>query len=218
MASPGENIKLCGAKTPNGKKYKTCHNCAGFRTEHVGYGHCFKHGGRTPKQQIGAELEKAREGCMRLGTPVGTNPFDSLVKLQAEAMGTVEYFRRQVEALDPDMVFVRPTSILRRPLGEGSAGENPGIVVEEITEAPVELNVKYKAWREARADLERVAKTIAQLGLAERMVRLEEQLKDRDVRALTRFLKELGVSADDPKTDKAIKRFLDSIDGTCEED
>jgi hypothetical protein len=148
---------------------------------------------------------------LKLGVPVTTNPFDALMRAQAEANGDVEYFRRQVEQLDPDAVFVRPTSILRRPLREGGeSGENPAVVVEEITSAPLELNIAYKALVRARAELVNIAKTIAQLGLMEQMVALQERGDRMLAEELRAVVEALGHDLRDAKVEATIRRVIES--------
>ena len=218
MASPGPTKELCGFPTPKGKVHKTCHNVAGMSTSHVGYGLCKKHGGTSPTNVKHAETLAARAGCKQLGIPIFTNAFDALNKSLAEAHGDVEYFRRQAQELDPDMVYVRPTSILRRPLDEGKEGENPNVEVEETTFAPVELNIAIKELRKAREEVWRISKTIISLGLAERQVRVEEGRDRRAALAIEGLVKALGHKLEDDNVLYLIRsHFPDTIDATSEE-
>src|SRR5208283_5416418 len=112
---------------------------------HVGFGKCKLHGGLSETGNKAGEMAKAEHVAARLGVPVVTNPFDALQHSLAVQNGLVEFFRREVELIDPDCHFVRPTSILRRPLDAGKDGEDPGVVVEEVTEAPLDLHIAIKA-------------------------------------------------------------------------
>ena len=49
---PTQADGFCGAKTPKGKHH-TCHNKAVYKTDHVGKGRCWKHGGLTPLKKGG---------------------------------------------------------------------------------------------------------------------------------------------------------------------
>lgn len=53
---PGRLVKLCGAKRENGT---TCRLVAGWGTDHLGEGHCRKHGGNHPAHK--AKLERERD-------------------------------------------------------------------------------------------------------------------------------------------------------------
>ena len=207
MASPGPTKNLCGYSTPRGK-YPSCQNIAGKGTSHVGYGLCSKHGGTSPTNIKHAETLAVTAACHKLGAPVSTNPFDSIKQLEAEAMGYVEYFRRQVQALDPDMVWVRPSSILRRPLNIGKDGEDPGVQVEEMTSAPVELNVAIKAHRQAMEDLRKISKTAIDAGVAVTLVQLQEKRERTEAFAIHGLLKALGHNPADGKVLALIEEYF----------
>jgi len=207
MASPGASKKLCGHPTPSGK-YPTCHNVAGKETTHIGFGKCKKHGGTGITHIKHAELEAATAACLKLGVAVDTNPFDALMQVQAEANGYVEYFRRQVQQLDPDAVFVRPTSILRRPLNLGKDGEDPGVQVEEITGAPLSLNIAIKSHKQAMVELRDTAKVIAALGLTEEI--LKRQSSEYVAGMLRRVVEALGHSLQDSKVEALIRSAMKS--------
>jgi hypothetical protein len=218
MAPPGPTKELCGFPTPKGK-YDKCHNVAGMGTSHVGFGLCKKHGGTSKTNVKHAEALAARAGCKALGIPVSTNAFDALNKALAEANGDVEYFRREVEELDPDMYYVRPASILRRPLDEGKEGENPSVEVEEITLAPFALNIAIKELRTARDEVAKISKTIITLGLGERQVRVEEGRDRRAALSLMNLLTALGHKPEDENVRLLVRtHYPDAIDSTAEEE
>lgn len=189
---------------------------AGAGTDHLGVGNCAKHGGNTISHRKAAQMEIATNTAKLLAAPVATNPFDSIRMLEAEARGYVEYFRRQVQALDPDMVYVRPTSVLRRPLDEGSEGESPGNEVEEITEMPADLNIAIKAHQKAMEDLRRISKTAIDSNLAERLVSLQENRSQFIVGAIQGIFRELGIPLD-AKSMPVIRKHLEIVESTAEE-
>jgi hypothetical protein len=213
VPTPYDSDKHCGGKKRNGGK---CTRPKGWGTNHAGYGNCKLHFGATESNNKAAQLEAANHAALTLGTAVDTNPFDSLMMIEAEARGYVEYFRRQVQALDPDMVYVRPQSVLRRPLDEGKDGENPGVEVEEIREAPAELNICIKAHRQAMEDLRRIAKTNSDAEIAERIVRMQEEQASLYADFARGLVRALGLSLD-AKTIPIVQKQLRAIDSTAEE-
>lgn len=67
MPAPGPGKALCGAQRPNQPKGVTCKLVAGHRTDHVGTGYCWRHGGLTPSHKTAAEREQARQACELFG-------------------------------------------------------------------------------------------------------------------------------------------------------
>src|ERR1017187_6610410 len=216
MAAAGPDKKLCEAPTPKGK-YPTCRRTAGAGTGDKGFGSCLRHGGSTVTHEKAGQLEQAKATAGLLSIPVSTNPFDSLRQLEAEAAGYVEYFRRQVQELDPDMIYVRPASILRRPLDEGKEGENPSVMVEELSFAPVDLNIAIKAHRQAMEDLRRISKTVIDTNLGERIVQLQEKDSRVFATAVSAIVVALGHKLSDVRVQGIIRAQLEAIEGTATE-
>ncbi len=55
----GADKSLCGAQLPNAPAGTLCRTRAGFRTDHFGFGACYRHGGATRAHRVHAGLEKA---------------------------------------------------------------------------------------------------------------------------------------------------------------
>ncbi|MHB8573562.1 MAG: hypothetical protein ACYDAY_11525 [Candidatus Dormibacteria bacterium] len=128
-----------------------CRNRAGFKTDHVGFGHCHLHGGRTEK--IDPKI-LARAECARLGVPVEVDPHQALLDMVWEAAGNVAFYRQRVQQLADDEL----TS--RTKLG---AEQLQGLVT------------LYNDERKRLADF---AKACIAAGIAERAVRLAESQAD----------------------------------------
>jgi hypothetical protein len=80
----------CGAQTRAEDRHP-CRNARGFRTAHLGSGHCFLHGGRTPNGAKHAAAEAAERAVAKLGLPVGAgDPFALLSKAVQHAEGFLE--------------------------------------------------------------------------------------------------------------------------------
>ena len=212
VPTPYDSEKHCGGKK---RKGGLCTRPKGWGTNHVGYGNCKLHFGATESNNKSAQLEAAKSVALTLGTAVATNPFDSLMMLEAQARGLVEFHYREMQMLDPDMVYVRPRTILHRPLDEGKDGENPGVEVEEIREAPAELNIVIKAYREAAEHLRRVAKTANDANIAERIVELQEEKEQFRSAVWLAAFAELRIPLDAKKL-KILRKHFD-VDGTAKE-
>lgn len=209
-----DDKKHCGGKTRSGGK---CTQAKGWGTNHAGFGSCKLHGGMTESGIKSAQLTAAVHLADLLGAPVATNPFDSIKRLEAEAAGYVEFFRREVERIDPDCHFVRPTSILRRPLNEGKEGEDPSIEVEEITEAPMDLHIAIKAHEKAMENLRKISKTAFDVDLADRLARMQEQDSQMLVLLARGIVLGLGHKLDDELVQKVVRKQLEAVDATAEE-
>jgi hypothetical protein len=95
MPAPGPDKVLCGAKTKSG----SCGMVAGARTDHLGAGRCFRHGGNTPNgKAYGAKLNLQRQATTalaKLGEAGSIQP----IRGQAGALDKLEYFAGYVTAM-----------------------------------------------------------------------------------------------------------------------
>jgi hypothetical protein len=90
---------LCGAQLPKRPAGVTCKHPAGYKTDHLGVGHCYRHGGSTPTHEKAASVELAKRECATLGIPIETTPAEALIHEVWEASGNVEFYRRLVQEL-----------------------------------------------------------------------------------------------------------------------
>src|SRR3712207_8168317 len=79
----------CGAKTQSGGK---CRNAAGFRTEHPGFGSCFKHSGATTNGNKAA----ARAAVMAMASEADAEPSEVLLKAIRCDWGAVQYVQARL--------------------------------------------------------------------------------------------------------------------------
>lgn len=80
-----------------------CQMQAGYRTDHLGVGRCYRHGGNTPTHERGAKVELARIACETLGIPIETDPVVALTNRLWEAEGDLCFYREQVIALGAEV-------------------------------------------------------------------------------------------------------------------
>lgn len=105
MPAAGPGKKLCGANLKGGR---ACRNPAGARTEHLGVGRCYRHGGNTPNHKAAAEVELAKQAVQRYGLAVDIDPALAMMKAVARSYGSVLYLRAQVAELDVPWVEDKP--------------------------------------------------------------------------------------------------------------
>jgi hypothetical protein len=81
----------CGAATNPLNGATPCRQRKGFKTNHVGAGHCIYHGGSSPNGKLHASKEAAVQALAKLGVPVGSgDPFVLLTKAVQHAEGYLE--------------------------------------------------------------------------------------------------------------------------------
>ncbi len=139
----------CGAKTQNGGK---CKNPSGFRTDHLGYGSCFKHSGATTNGNKAA----ARAQIMAMAGEAEAEPSEVLLKAIRCDWGAVQYVQGRLaelnqqilEATDPDEM-----TLLRMQMGMWRG--------------------EYRSWVDQSAKHSKMA---LDAGVQERQVRLAEQI------------------------------------------
>src|SRR4051812_4797269 len=86
---------LCGARNRQGEP---CSNRAGKGTNHVGFGRCSSHGGRTPSGQAHGAKLAAVAALGPVGGEVDVNPLDALLFTVRRGSGLATYYRMQAEA------------------------------------------------------------------------------------------------------------------------
>lgn len=103
MARHGTDKEVCGAQRANQPPGTLCQNVAGERTEHLGIGRCYLHGGRTATHNKAALNERLdREVRVMLGgdyEPI-TDPYTALADLAGKVVRVQEFLLEKVEELD----------------------------------------------------------------------------------------------------------------------
>lgn len=157
MARHGPGKTICGAQRPNQEPGVLCQNVAGERTEHLGVGRCYLHGGSTPTHSKGAAVEILnREANKLLGiegyAPV-TDPYTALSDLAGEVVKLKDVLRQKVEEL---------TTL--RSYGGEAAGE--------------QIDIHMQAYERALDRAEKILSGMARLDLEGRIARLHARIND----------------------------------------
>jgi len=97
-----ETNSLCGAKTQSGG---TCKNKAGFRTEHPGFGKCFKHGGASANGRKAA----ARAAVMAMASEADAEPSEVLLKAIRCDWGAVQYVQSRLREINQKIMDAEVT-------------------------------------------------------------------------------------------------------------
>lgn len=172
-----------------------CRQSPGYKTEHVGTGPCWVHGGNFPWAERQGQMELARQDCDRLGIPVGDgDPIRILRDALREAEGNVAFYRRRIhEELQnkPGEITVDPdTGDLIAP--PAIYGETYHVSGKRTGEAkPHVLVVLY---HEAERWLAKVALEAAKFGIEQRQLELDERDADLLFTAQLAALEQMGLS------------------------
>jgi hypothetical protein len=85
---------LCGAKRRSDGK--PCRQFAGFKTDHVGWGACFLHGGATPTHRRGAVKAAAKQRAPKFGEPKKVMPGEALMEMLYLSYGNVSWLQSEI--------------------------------------------------------------------------------------------------------------------------
>ncbi len=174
-----------------------CQLRAGFGTDHVGYGLCKFHGGKSRSGNVQA----ARLEAAVLGGELEMDPHDALLLTVRRAAMWERYCAEKVAKLDPDrLVAVKESELEGQPQGGALLRERAG-----------ELNVWLRQHQAAIRDLAHIAKVAVDAGVEERRVRLAEQLVGDIADALDLVLTRLGVR-DHPDAPAAVRAALQLVE------
>ena len=209
---PRTNGPTCGAETGHGP----CGQPAGAGTSHLGVGTCKHHLGNAPMHVAHARRLQAEEAARRFGVPVEISAEDALLEALAVAHGTVLFYRAQVQALTPDAMRQGATKVQRTQ----KQGQERGRV--DTSETVTTVEARKHMWvvllQEAEAHELAVARTIAQLGIAEQQVRIGQAQGERLRKLLLSMLGDLGIAPDDPRLGVIIPRRYAELTGTVIEE
>jgi hypothetical protein len=178
-----DEATCCGARRKGDPAHR-CLNPRGFRTEHVGFGNCYLHGGRSTNGAIRAERERA-----------------AAIRVQVEAQlrelaksGNVlsELVIDDVDPLDSLMEALRVASwresglrmMLQARLtlhGVNHLGDQAEDIVSTMHREAIEQRAK-------------IAKLCLDAGIDERMVKIAERQAEVVVRAVAAGLKAAGIT------------------------
>src|SRR5689334_835242 len=85
--APRDPTKCCGANTPDGP----CGHWKGFRTNHPGFGRCYRHGGNTRNHQVAANKEIVKWRMRTYGNARVISPEEALKEEVWRTAGHVQW-------------------------------------------------------------------------------------------------------------------------------
>lgn len=94
-----DSERQCGSGRKGKPLAGPCRNPKGFKTDHVGSGRCFLHGGSTPNGRKHAQSEAAKAILAELAIPVAGNPLQVLQAALESAHGLMLGARRMLREL-----------------------------------------------------------------------------------------------------------------------
>lgn len=203
--------KICGANTR--QSHRPCKHPAGHGTGHVGYGYCKMHGGNTPDHILfAAKLQAAAEGRARvMGNPIKIDPFEALLQTIWISAGEVEYCSMRIMELEPSEALV---AFHEQTISQGTVrGERENSTATK-TSTTVQLHAWIIARRSALDSLARYSKMAIDAGIAERQVRIAEQVGGMIGRLVQAVLGDLELTPGQQEAAPAIvRRHLTAIAG-----
>lgn len=161
----GPDKKRCGAQRVGQPEGVTCKMLAGYRTDHLGTGRCYRHGGCTPQQTKGAHREMAAAIVATYGEPQEGDPFDIIIAEIARTNGHVLWLGEIIAEMEAEALI----------WGKTEESANDGPMGGNIEKHAAGVNVWLQLYREERTHLVKVCKEAISVGIAERQVRLAEQ-------------------------------------------
>ena len=198
MARHGPDTETCGAQRANQPPGTLCNNVAGERTQHLGIGRCYLHGGATGSHNKSAQVELVRRACDRLGIAIEVSPVESLLNAVYEAAGNVEFYRSLVAQLpthpEPDEIEYDDKGMAHWHAGDaGIYGRT--YHVSGIPTGEAKKNILVQMYDEERDRLAKYVHEAVTLGIEERRVQLEENRAVEVFRAVTLAFAAMGLES-----------------------
>jgi hypothetical protein len=190
-------MTACGATTRAGGQ---CGRPAGWGTEHVGFGKCKLHGGKSPSGNKHAEREQAHAAVVTYGLPREIDPHAALLEELHRTAGHVAWLG-QIIASGKMAVEQSPTRKARTVKLDQDVfggGQQPSVWVE-----------LYHRERKHFAD---VAKTCIAVGIEERRVQIAEQQGQLLAEVIRGVLTDLGVVGR-PEVPAVVRKHLTLVAG-----
>lgn len=164
----------CNAQLPNKPLGVLCRHGAGKRTDHVGVGACYRHGGCTPNASTNARERTAEAAVLRLATGTAQpvhDPIAELSRLAGEVRADYQAARHLVaDLVDQDRLIV-----------DGHSGPD--------------LDPIVKFWERNRDALHRVLAEMAKLGFTERQIAIDQASQQVLMVTIAAFLTDQGLDA-----------------------
>lgn len=207
-SGPMNEARKCGSMNgAKGRGNRPCGNPAGKKTDHLGFGSCWLHGGNSPSgKAAAAKLQREHEQAVLEATarsymvPVDMDPRDGLLEEVGRAAGWLRYWDGRVNALEPDLL----AGLLKtgRQVGYNSQG------AVNVTKYEPAVHIVVETWERARRDFVRVCKDAAQAGVEERRVKLAEEQGELLAAVITMVVEGLGRSLDESDVEVVVRRAM----------
>lgn len=150
-----------------------CEAAAGAGTSHLGSGRCSHHGGSSPAHTARGNVAKANSHLVSLGQSINIHPIEALSSLLSEAWGNVAFYRARLSELGVELFSIDKYTHV------------------ETTRAVVHM---YNAERDRAA---KIAKMCIDVGLSDRVVRLQEQQSQAIVSIVYALIEGLSLTQND---------------------
>lgn len=203
-AAKGEAMCLAGIKS--GKNAgKECERPAGYGTDHPGLGRCNLHGGNLPahiKHQANAELSLLVE------EPVHMDPNEALLWCVSLAAQDVRWINFQIASIEEHEHIVAPVKEATET-GESPQGEVDKTIT---TKEPARLHFLIKERFSAEERLARYSKMALDAGVAERLVKMAEQMAGLIAPLLNEVLEHFNIDPSEARP--VIEKHMRTLEGT----
>lgn len=181
------NEPICGAQrsanSPQGPGI--CCLRKGFGTDHVGFGRCKYHGGRSPGGTIAATKEMITKQRPILGGPLPIGPHEAILMEVQHTAGHVQWLRQMIQIMGQDQVLDEVSAVdeALKPDEQPAVAKRAGDPTKRgwdktLTQVTPDLRISISVWMEMyqkeRSHLVAVCKAAVTMGVAERAVRIAE--------------------------------------------
>lgn len=191
--------KVCGAKTDHGP----CQQWKGARTDHVGFGRCYRHGGSSPNGTKAAEKEQTVDRMRTYGAPIDTDPVTALSEEVRRTAGHVAWLGELVGDLlhDGDGYSESISDDGKRVLRS-----NTGLTQMDTAGRFEKESVWLTMYREERQHLARVCQMAISLGVQQKQLDVIKTQGEAWISLFRAVLddRDLGLTEDQRQTAKVV--------------
>jgi hypothetical protein len=191
---------LCGAQLPNKAPGRTCRNRAGFRTEHFGFGACYKHLGESPNGRRHAAVLEAGQVVRRLGLqpgeePVKRSPVDVLFMALWQVGEDLSMYQWLVSELDAGELTAETYHMTGQETGEAKR------------------NVLVQLMEDAELRAAKIASECIRLKIAHEHFKVAQERAVAYSNGMRALVQALGHSPTDPGVRKAMRASMQLVSG-----
>jgi hypothetical protein len=183
-----KDLPVCGSRLKQARDdgRETCNQPRGFRTDHLGFGNCFLHGGRSQTGKQFAQKEAATSIMKTYGvnSPIRTDPVEGLLQEIARTAGHIVWLALQIGEIDQPALIG----------GEQSFTLKTGSEAGETTTVGPAVHVLLGLYLTERKHFASVCARAAAANIDERQVRLAEKQGELVGQILSAILDGLDLS------------------------